>query len=688
MLKVILALFSAICICISPLYAQPGYTCDEAISINANIMAGEALDNFWYQITPTENSIYNINTCPNFNVDINSVLNTSIWIYDNDCPTTLSDGPADALAYSELLSNCANGAGFLTFLMEANITYYIRVAYLDTVNVDEINLVFSNVPNLGGCMDINACNFDQSAEIDDGTCFFDETCLPDLVIDQNIFESSIFLDQLTVSDNCLLEESCVTGVGLRDIIRFSTQFSNDGNADYIIGNPSINDNNFSDDNCHEHWHSLSYAEYLLYSGAGLAEPIGLKNGFCVLDFGCSGTNPKFTCNYMGVTAGCYDLYDFNTECQWIDVTDIADGDYTIVTRVNWDQLPDIRGKEESNYINNWAQACINIDRTSGSLVLTINEDCPNYIDCAGTELGDLEIDCEGICGGDSHFGDINQNGTIDENDVEDYLNAALNQMPATNCNDLNADGNITLYDAALLDQCYDENGTIDETMFHQHCLFPAGIETNEEVILQINNLNESEQTFDIAYISSNQNLKAIQLSISGIDIALVESLINPTQSTVEILNNENDVIVFADSILNSSNTFVPFIKVHYNLLEDNSEICIENIVDVIDENYFKIQSIIDGNCLALNITDVHLTESKNSILLLSNLIDDALYIELATEKFITYKIVSVHGALQLHGKLFERNGLVNTTQLSAGIYYILFEEDGNIIEQKKFVVVK
>jgi len=689
MSRILLIVLLLSCLYSSVIYAQVGYTCEEAIPINANIMVGEAIDNYWYQYTPTENGVYGINTCPNFNVQTNNVLNTSLWIYD-DCPTTLSDGPAGAIAYSELLSTCANGAGFINLVMQANFTYYIRVAYLDTVDVDEINLSFFQVQNLVGCTDINACNYDPTAEIDDSNCIFSEDCLPDLVINQSVFESSIILDQINVTDNCLLEESCVTGIGTREIVRFSTQFSNDGNADYILGNPNINDNNFSDDNCHEHWHSLSYAEYLLYSAAGLAEPVGFKNGFCVLDFGCTqaGANQKFNCDYMGVTAGCYDLYSATTECQWIDVTDIADGDYTIVTRVNWAQLADLRGKEESNYINNWAQACINLDRTSGNLVMTINEDCPNYIDCAGTELGSLEVDCEGICGGAAHYGDINQSGTIDEFDVEDYLSASLNGASVSNCLDLNSDGNITLYDAALIAQCYNQNGEIDESMFHQHCLFPAGIETNDEVNFQINNLNESENTFDIAYQSVNQNLKGVQLNISGIEISLVESLTSSTLGNLEILNSENQVIIFADSILNSSASFVPLVKVHFTQTNNSSEICIDNIVDVVDENFFKVQGINDGDCLALNLVDVSAISPINEIELLNNLVRNEIIIHHFFFQPTNYKIISSLGRLHLQGNLQDQNQIIQIDQLPAGLYYVLFEKKGSLLGQDKFVVVK
>jgi|NorSeaMetagenome_1021524.scaffolds.fasta_scaffold541699_1 hypothetical protein len=35
----------------------------------------------------------------------------------------------------------------------------------------------------------------------------------------------------------------------------------------------------------------------------------------------------FTCNNMGISPGCSDKYLNTFDCQWIDITDLPDGDY-------------------------------------------------------------------------------------------------------------------------------------------------------------------------------------------------------------------------------------------------------------------------------------------------------------------------------------------------------------------------
>ena len=63
---------------------------------------------------------------------------------------------------------------------------------------------------------------------------------------------------------------------------------------------------------------------------------------------------------MGISAGCGDIYGSGLSCQWIDITDVPDGEYTFVVRTNWDQDPDALGNIELSYENNWQQTCIGV----------------------------------------------------------------------------------------------------------------------------------------------------------------------------------------------------------------------------------------------------------------------------------------------------------------------------------------
>ena len=52
---------------------------------------------------------------------------------------------------------------------------------------------------------------------------------------------------------------------------------------------------------------------------------GLKDAY---DGGrCAGNSDRFTCLDMGISSGCSDQYQNYLDCQWIDITDLPDGDY-------------------------------------------------------------------------------------------------------------------------------------------------------------------------------------------------------------------------------------------------------------------------------------------------------------------------------------------------------------------------
>ena len=198
-----------------------------------------------------------------------------------------------------------------------------------------------------GCTDANAVNYNSGATFDD------ESCLngPDLQVSVNTILNSLHINSFTSSDECLIAEGCITGLGERKTLRFTTSISNYGNEDFYIGQSGgadgLNDNFYWDD-CHGHAHYEGYASYRIYTypSLGPSETIGHKNGWCVMDLGgaisseapeganypaCSFT---YGCNIMGISAGCSDTYSSGIACQWVDVTDLEDGEYVLAVSSN------------------------------------------------------------------------------------------------------------------------------------------------------------------------------------------------------------------------------------------------------------------------------------------------------------------------------------------------------------------
>lgn len=562
----------------------------------------------WYAFQPDSIGTYAISTC-----DSNS-CDTKIWIYD-DCSGILVDSTnAGTVYYDDNDGGCGLFAQLPGAVLDTAVTYYIRIgdAGGDCAGQAIHFSIEYNGPVVG-CTDPNSCNYNPLATVDDGTCLphGHEDCpnAPDLVVLQGVLESSIYLTTYDNNDECLIEEGCMNGYGTRDIIRFSTHIKNIGDADYFIGVPSEDNSQFTYDNCHQHYHYDGYAEYILYDENGNELPIGFKNGFCVLDLECSdGGIPQFGCGYMGISKQCGDIYGSGLRCQWIDVTDLAEGDYTFVTRTNWDNAPDGMGRVEKDTLNNWAQVCINLSRASGALEMTLIEDCPIYVDCQGNLYGSAQVDCQGICGGSAIMGDMNDDGLQAQEDLALYTSALMiEDLEQNTCNDFNADSEWTIYDAALLNSCllYGQLHGHEGSGLHDHCNFPAGIvNVTDTVALSILEVNLEEKFVDIGIHNQVSDVVAFQFELSGITTPLgtqVENLVGddvfPASLTASNMSAKIYGISYTDKVVPRSQEMKPLLRIHYDELTGDS-ICIANIVDIVNHNYEQTIPVLEGNCFS------------------------------------------------------------------------------------------
>ncbi|MEQ8704004.1 MAG: lysyl oxidase family protein [Phaeodactylibacter sp.] len=561
---------------------DPGEECESAIPVGEGFHTAY-YDNSWYTFTPDSVGTYLISTCGLNDCD------TKIWVYDG-CTGTIAEDNQSTIFYNNDEGDCAPAAVVEAFF-EPAYTYYIRIGDHEDACADSINWELTYLGPVVGCTDPTSCNYNPLATIDDGSCLpqGDPNCpaAPDLVVDQGVLSSSIFLSTINSTDPCLIEEGCLHGYGQRDIVRFTTWIANDGELDYFIGQPSSDNTQFTYDNCHDHFHYDGYAEYILYQEDGTEIPIGFKNGFCVIDLGCTTGSPQYGCNNMGITAGCHDIYSSALECQWIDVTDVQDGRYTFVTRVNWDNAPDKLGRVEKDTLNNWAQVCIILDRSSGSLQMSLDEDCAPYVDCTGAPYGNTVIDCEGNCGGTALRGDLDQNGNQETADAYAYVGHALDgDLTPTDCNDLNADGRITVFDASLLSNCYNYGNLHPHTGggAHDHCNFPAGVlNTTDTTLLTILDTNFEEGYVDIGLHNSSARINAYQFTMGGITIQHVENLADEAIYPISPYGAGQTVIglSYQDSTLDKSNGFQPLCRVYFSEVTEDF-ICIETIDEIIN----------------------------------------------------------------------------------------------------------
>lgn len=662
----------------------PGTSCNSPEEIGEGDFTTDS-GSYWYLFTPDINGSYTLSTC-----DLNG-CDTRIQIYDYCDMSNFDDTQVGANYFNESNDDCGEEA-FVVAGLEGGVPYWIRISEVNEDCNGTINWNLNYNGPVEGCTDPSACNFNPLAELSDDSCLYpgDPDCPdgPDLVLNEEYLHSSMYVSSMTVGEgDCYINEGCLNGYGQRELIRFGTRIDNIGNLDFYIGNAASQPQMFTYDNCHNHNHVDGYAEYLLYEMDGTEIPIGFKFGFCVMDLNCSylGGTAQYGCGDMGISAQCTDVYGAGLSCQWIDVTDVPDGIYTMVVRTNWEFLPDALGNYELDYNNNWAQACIEIDRSSGSLEVELQDECDPLIDCAGDIYGSAQPDCTGECNGTTLRGDLDNNNTQDVVDAHLYVDAILgNDIEATNCNDLNSDGNITVTDPALMALCDIYNVAHehpDSSGVHTHCNFPSPHLVNpfDTVIFNMTNVNFNENYFDIMVKNPNCKIVGFQVEVSGVDITDVEMLYDSENYpiTPEFLYGGQTIIglSYEDSLISKNLGFTPLCRVYFT--NPGLEICLANVVDVVNDDYENTLNFIEKNCVM--VTGISQNSNPFNAHISPNPMRDYAILEFFNPRGQEFEL----DLLDLSGRILRSNDAITTNRftiqrdgLAPGAYLYRLRSDG------------
>lgn len=669
----------------------PGLDCNAAlITQPGNHIAPQR--NTWYSFTPDSTGMYFISTCANNTCD------TKLWVYDHCAGLLVSNGNEGTIYYDDNAGGCGQLAR-INALMEAGVTYYIRVGDVASSCPGEINWSLTYNGPVSGCLDPTACNFNPIATVAD-VCYYEGDPLcpdgrPDLIVVENTIKTSLYLATINAS-NCQVIEGCLTGYGTRDIIRFTTHIKNIGTADYYIGSPTSQPSQFSWGNCHGHWHYSGYAEYMLYDVNGQAIPVGYKNGFCVLDLECGdGGTAQYGCSNMGISRQCGDIYGSGLDCQWFDITDVDTGRYTMVIRVNWDNSPDALGRVELSHTNNWAQVCVYLGRNAqGQRTIQVLNDCEPYVDCSGEVFGSSQLDCEGNCGGQRIMGDLNHSGTQEMVDAHTYVQDILgDDINPTPCNDINTDDQITVFDAALVSSCvnFGINHPHVGNVPHNHCIFPGGLfNPADTVTLQIMNVDFSEKYIDIGITNPSTRVTAYEFDLHGALIWDVENLADPNEYPIQpefLLGGVKVIgISYQDSMIRKYYEPTPIVRVHYYEMTD-SVICIDKIVDIVSAALTQTTTVIAGDCWELDDTGLKNYDKQNYFAVYPNPAQEAVNISIQLFERLDARIsvVNALGQQMFHTELkqAEKQTLeVNTNQWAPGIYMVNLVTEKGLITKK------
>ena len=574
----------------------PGTNCTDAFTIENEGDYIAEYDNTWYMYNCSVTGTYNISTCGTNTCD------TRIYVYQNCNYEYLDEGPPGTYAYNDD-AGCGAQAN-LNVIFEAGQSYYIRIGDAADNCPNAIPFSFTYTGAVTGCTDPTACNYNPLAEDDDESCIYPPNPLctgPDLRFDSIDFVNSLTLMTRT-TQSCDIEEGCVLGYGLRYVLAFSSKIDNVGDQDYYIGNPAANPQMFNTQNCHNHTHYNAYGDYRLVDMQGNIIPAGHKNGFCVMDL-CGGG--QYTCGNMGISSGCYDVYGVGTSCQWVDITEIPTGDYRLIIIVNPFHLPDALGRYETNHENNATGVCIHIEHNEGGApTWELIDGCEVYTDCMGVVGGSASMDCNGECNGPAMWGDVYDDDALDHQDTEMYLNM-IAQMgsEATTCNDLSGNGELSVYDIALMQWCGHSAPIMGpDGVLHQVCAFPRDVVNPQQMAgVAIHSINYEDNYIDIELSSPDANVLGYQFGISGIEISGVESLVDETAYPVMMNYNEitNEIVCISpqDSVIYRDEEPIQLVRVYYDNITA-SQICIDPMVDIVNKNGERTVSYIYGNCVS------------------------------------------------------------------------------------------
>ncbi|XP_067630804.1 lysyl oxidase homolog 2A [Eurosta solidaginis] len=213
-------------------------------------------------------------------------------------------------------------------------------------------------------------------------------CVPqiaDLTLGLRDIETSARLDIAPMTRlQCAMEENCVAAEAyvirrtqpnaVRYLLRFTTAAENVGNADF---SPYANYKDWEWHQCHQHFHSMNvFATFDVYNLQYKKVAQGHKASFCLMDTKCvRGISPKYTCGNetQGISIGCADLYTWDLDCQWVDVTGLPQNQYyTLRLAIN----PEYKIGEQS-FENNGAEC---------SLYYTGEPSTTKVSECRGTPL--------------------------------------------------------------------------------------------------------------------------------------------------------------------------------------------------------------------------------------------------------------------------------------------------------------
>jgi len=205
----------------------------------------------------------------------------------------------------------------------------------------------------GGCPNDQYCGTDCQ-------CYDNTAERPDFVVQSSkITEGLIIESSFFPVSSCAWYERCIGGYGLRRLLRFNGVALNQGFGTFQPPDPKTRPDLFQYSSCHNHYHFQGFALYELLNSENVVVGFGRKQGYCMEDSLPILQRPdvpclkQHDCGFQGISAGWADAYGTSLDCQWIDITDLPSGNYSLRITVNPDRIIN-----ELSYENNAGSAIV------------------------------------------------------------------------------------------------------------------------------------------------------------------------------------------------------------------------------------------------------------------------------------------------------------------------------------------
>jgi hypothetical protein len=175
------------------------------------------------------------------------------------------------------------------------------------------------------------------------------------------------------------------------------------------------------------------------------------------------------------------------------------------------------------------------------------------------------------------------------------------------CTDIDQDGNITVTEAALMARCQAWNIAHqhpDSSGVHDKCTFPVVeiINPFDSVGFSIGEVNWEQGYFDVYVINPDNRVIGYELVFSGVGIQSAVSLADPIGYPITPSFAPGGSRLIGLSYDNHSfiknYVWVPLVRVYWSSLGE--ELCIAEVVDVVNDSYHNTVHWIENGCLVVN----------------------------------------------------------------------------------------